>query len=216
MGYRGKVVEQQRARALRAQAWTLADIAAELGVSKSSVSLWVRDVAFEPQPRRMARRRGPNRLQLAKHAEIERLRAEGVNDIGALSDRDLLIAGTALYAGEGSKTDGVVKFANSDPRMVVLFCAWFRRIVVVDESRLRCRLHLHEGLDLRQPPASGRSARASPWHSSPSHTERRPMPPSVTTSMCSAASRWCTAVPGPTEPSWGSSTRCYPAGSLPG
>ena len=45
----GKVEEQGRARELRADAWTLKDIADELGVSKSSVSLWVRDVDFEPR-----------------------------------------------------------------------------------------------------------------------------------------------------------------------
>jgi transcriptional regulator with XRE-family HTH domain len=44
MGYRGKVAEQERARELRAEAWALVEIANELGVSKSSVSLWVRDV----------------------------------------------------------------------------------------------------------------------------------------------------------------------------
>ena len=38
MGYRGKLAEQERARVLRAQAWTLNEIATELGVSKSSVS----------------------------------------------------------------------------------------------------------------------------------------------------------------------------------
>ena len=48
MGYRGKVKEQEKARALRAQNRTLADIAQTLGVSKSSVSLWVRDVPFTP------------------------------------------------------------------------------------------------------------------------------------------------------------------------
>ena len=37
MGYRGKVDEQNRARDLRAQSWTLDEIAAELGVAKSSV-----------------------------------------------------------------------------------------------------------------------------------------------------------------------------------
>jgi transposase len=52
MGYRGKVEEQERARALRAEGHTLADIAAKLGVAKSSVSLWVRDVPFTPSPRR--------------------------------------------------------------------------------------------------------------------------------------------------------------------
>ena len=150
MGYRGKVVEQERARELRALGWTLLDIARELGVAKSSVSLWVRDVAFEPRPRIRARRREPNALQRRKADEIERLLAEGRERIGELSARDLLIAGTALYAGEGGKTDGEVRFANSDPRMIALFCLWLRRFFDIDESRLRVRLYLHDGLDLEE------------------------------------------------------------------
>ncbi len=51
MGYRGKVEEQERARDMRARNMTLQDIATELGVSKSSVSLWVRDVPFTPSKR---------------------------------------------------------------------------------------------------------------------------------------------------------------------
>ncbi|HSJ43224.1 MAG TPA: hypothetical protein VK923_00895 [Euzebyales bacterium] len=35
MGYRGKVAAQARARELRAQAWSLRQIADELGVAKS-------------------------------------------------------------------------------------------------------------------------------------------------------------------------------------
>jgi len=68
--------------------------------------------------------------------------------IGVLSERDLLLAGTALYAGEGSKTDGKVVFTNSDPLMVAFFCAWLRRFFSIDERRLRFRVYLHEGLDL--------------------------------------------------------------------
>jgi IS30 family transposase len=48
VGYRGKLEERQRARQLRAQAWTLREIADELGVATSSVSVWVRDVPFDP------------------------------------------------------------------------------------------------------------------------------------------------------------------------
>jgi hypothetical protein len=157
VGYRGKLAERERARELRAQAWTINEIVSELGVSRSSVSVWVRDVNFDEATRavrgganrrRGARKRGPNRLQQRKQAEIDRLFAEGIERIGRLSDRDLLIAGTALYAGEGAKRDGVVKFANSDPRMVLLFCAWLRRFFHVDESRLRVHLYLHQGLEL--------------------------------------------------------------------
>lgn len=150
MGYRGKLAEQARARELRARSWRIADIAAELGVARSSVSLWVRDVAFEPQPRRRsaARRRGPNALARRKQAEIDRLRDEGRERIGALSEREFLVAGVALYAGEGAKTDGAVGLANTNPRFVAFFCSWLRRFFVIDEARLRARLYLHEGLDL--------------------------------------------------------------------
>jgi hypothetical protein len=148
MGYRGKLAEQQRARELRAAAWTLDDIAAELGVAKSSVSIWVRDVDFEPQPRRTGRRREPNALQRRKQAEIDELLAEGRERIGRLTGRELLIVGTALYAGEGTKVDGEVSFANTDPRMIQLFCTWLRRCFVIDERRLRVRLYLHQGLDV--------------------------------------------------------------------
>ena len=125
------------------------EIARELSVSRSSVSQWVRDVPYTPRrPPRQGMVRKPNALQRRKHDEIERLRAEGRDRIGDLSDRDLLIAGTALYAGEGSKTPGEVRFANSDPRMIELFLRWLRTFFDVDEQRLRLRLYLHEGLDL--------------------------------------------------------------------
>lgn len=104
MGYRGKVKEQAKARELRAEGCLLEDIAEALGVSKSSVSLWVREVEFTPGPRRQARRRGPNALQRRKAEEIERLLTEGRERIGPLSEREFLVAGAALYAGEGAKT----------------------------------------------------------------------------------------------------------------
>ncbi len=149
MGYRGKLIEKERARELRAQGMTMPDIAAALGVSRSSVSLWTRDVQFAPGPRRYnGQRRGPNALQLRKQAEIDRLLAEGRERIGELSEREFLVAGAALYAGEGGKRDGSLVFANSEPRMIAFFCAWIRRFCDVDESRLRVSLYLHRGLDL--------------------------------------------------------------------
>jgi hypothetical protein len=147
MGYRGKVGEQEKARELRATGMTLLEIATELGVVKSSVSLWVRDIPVRgPRRRRGGRPAGPNVLRERKLAEIERLLADGRERIGRMSEREFLVAGTALYAGEGAK--GGLLFANTDPRMVHLFCAWLRRFFVIDESRMRVRLYLHVGLDL--------------------------------------------------------------------
>jgi hypothetical protein len=148
MGYRGKLLEKGAARDLRASGWRLADIAAELGVSKSSVGLWVRDVAFEPRPRLPARRREPNALQRRKAAEIAALQDEGVARLGRLNEQAFLAAGAALYAGEGSKRDGSVIFANTDAQMMKWFCTWLRRFFAIDESRLSMRVYLHDGLDL--------------------------------------------------------------------
>ena len=120
----------------------------ELAVAKSSVSHWVRDVPFTPSPRRTGPQQRPNRLRDRRLAEIAELDAAGVDRIGVLSEDAFLAAGVALYAGEGSKTDGTVSFANSDPRMVGFFCEWLRRQFTIDESRLRVRVYLHLGLDL--------------------------------------------------------------------
>jgi hypothetical protein len=149
MGYRGKVAAQNEARSLRAKGLTMNEIADKVGVSKSSVSLWTRHVPFQPsllRPR--GRRRRPNVLQRRKQAEIDRLLREGADRIGRLGRQEFLVAGAALYAGEGSKNETRVKFTNSDPKLIAFFCAWLREFFVVDETRLRIRLYLHQGLDL--------------------------------------------------------------------
>jgi hypothetical protein len=146
MGYRGRIEAQERARLLRTEGRTLAEIADLLGASKSSVSVWVRDVPFTPSPRRTSLTRRPHPQHLAKLAEIAECDRVGLERIGALSDDAFLAAGAALYAGEGAK--GSLTFANTDPAMVRFFCAWLRTFFAIDESRLRMRVYLHEGLDL--------------------------------------------------------------------
>jgi hypothetical protein len=66
MGYRGKVVEQERPERCVSRHGPVNEIAAELGVAKSSVSLWVRDVEFDESIR--AVRAGANRNRGARTA----------------------------------------------------------------------------------------------------------------------------------------------------
>lgn len=149
MGNAGKVVEQARARQLRARSWTLQEIADELDVSKGSVSLWVRDVDFEPRPRNRGHSSNrPHPLHVRKLAEIERCRIEAEELIGDLSDRDLELFCLALYAGEGAKADGPVKIANTSVELMRTFVTWLRRSFQIDETRLRVVLYLHADLDL--------------------------------------------------------------------
>ena len=149
MGYRGKLVERERARALRAQSWTLLEIAQELGVSKGTVSVWVRDVDFVPRPRNRGHPAGPKHpMRLKKEAEIARCREEAEIWLGNLSQRELAMFALGLYAGEGDKTGGSVGMANTNPVYLLIFLTWLRRTFEIDESRLRVVLYLHEGLDI--------------------------------------------------------------------
>jgi predicted transcriptional regulator len=149
MGYGGKFVERERARELRARAWTLQEIADELSVAKSSVSAWVRDVEFTPAPRHRGHAgHKPHPLHQRKLDDIERCRAEAAEMVGRLSERDLLMFALGLYAGEGSKTAGAVSMANTNATLLRVFVSWLRREFALDESRLRVKLYLHVGLDL--------------------------------------------------------------------
>ena len=110
MGYGGKYVERARARELRAQAWTLQEIANELGVAKGSVSVWVRDVDFVPKPRNRGHPAGPpHPMRVKKEAEIDALREEA----DELARRRCRIATSRCTAsvctpGEGAKTAATV------------------------------------------------------------------------------------------------------------
>jgi hypothetical protein len=202
LGYRGKVKEQERARALRAQNRTLADIAETLGVSKSSVSIWVRDVPFTPTLKLRGPHRRPHPAHEAKLRQIEELDREGAARIGTLSDAQFLVAGVALYAGEGSKGDGAVQLANADATIIRFFCAWLRHFFAVDESRLRVRVYLHQGLDLEAAEAFWSATTGVRGPSSVRRIGRCPTRAFGTTSTCMAARTRTTAVPRRTVGSW--------------
>src|SRR5215212_7453918 len=113
MGYRGKLEAQENARLLREQGRTMQDIAETLGVAKSSVSLWVRDIDVEIRRRKPTNRR-PHPQHVAKLAQLTACDELGVERVSVLSEQAFLVAGAALYAGEGSKADGKVLFANTN------------------------------------------------------------------------------------------------------
>ncbi|MCG6498944.1 hypothetical protein [Kitasatospora sp. A2-31] len=146
---RAKTEQREAARRLRAQGRTYDEIQAELGVSKSSISLWVRDL---PAPVRAAVRtsRGRRDAVMATRAERHRaIREEAAAQIGEVSARDLLLIGVALYWAEGAKAkpDPRVVFVNSDPMVIRVFERWLD-LVGVERSRRRYAVSIHETADI--------------------------------------------------------------------
>lgn len=96
-----------RARDLRSQGGRVQEIAAELGVSKSSVSLWVRDLPA-PAPRSVEHVRMMSERRWApvrRRRNIERLvtKARASASVGTVTERELYLIGVALYWAEGAK-----------------------------------------------------------------------------------------------------------------
>jgi hypothetical protein len=113
MGYGGKFVERERARELRARAWTLQEIADELGVAKGTVSVWVRDVDFTPRPRNRGHaRHQPHPLHQRKLADIEHSRVEAEATVWVLSGSRPRSVDGALESG-ARHTGGAVPPALS-------------------------------------------------------------------------------------------------------
>ncbi|MFE1197592.1 helix-turn-helix domain-containing protein [Streptomyces olivaceoviridis] len=146
-----------RARELRLQGWTYDQIEAELGCSRSSVSLWVRDLP-KPERRRtpegaaaIARKGWEEKLRV-RDEERQRTKEEAKRSIGGLSTRELFLVGVGLYWAEGGKDKPYdrrenVAFVNSDPGMIRVFLAWLD-LLQVERERLRFTVMIHENADV--------------------------------------------------------------------
>lgn len=147
-----------RARELRVQGWTYDQIQAELGCSKSSISLWVRDLPkpkprYTPKQQRSLMNAGLAAKRAAADSEREATKQAARAAMGELSDRELFIAGVALYWAEGAKSKPhrraeVLQFINSDPNVIRVFLRWLD-LLDVGRDRLTLRVCIHETADVK-------------------------------------------------------------------
>ncbi|MDO8264939.1 MAG: helix-turn-helix domain-containing protein, partial [Candidatus Parcubacteria bacterium] len=105
-----KFKEKNIALKLRKKGNSIKDIAKKIGVVKSSVSRWCRDIELtKKQIQKLGEKMKAGaykgaRVQYARRIErIKKYEQIGINRIGRLSDRDFLLSGLALYWGEGTK-----------------------------------------------------------------------------------------------------------------
>lgn len=152
---------RDRAVELRLGGRTYDEIAHELGVSKASCSLWLRDL---PRPEddpghraaAEARRIAAARARAARDTARRDVEGDAVAGaaaawIGPVDERDLRIAFAVSYWCEGAKRKPWsrgerISWMNSDPVLVRLFLEGLRLFGVGDE-RIACQLQLHESAD---------------------------------------------------------------------
>lgn len=121
-----KVEAKKEARRLREKCgWSLNRISKKLNVSKSSVSLWVRDIKLSPKQKAEL---GYNISKGSNKKHYQKIRDEyrEMGRLKVLEEGEDYKLGCLLYWAEGSKGRTVVDFTNRDPIMMKMFIAFLR------------------------------------------------------------------------------------------
>lgn len=153
-----KKVEQQKAIKLRLNGRSLNEISQELGVAKSSVSIWVRNIELTESQVEYLKKKSFYREAVEKRRSSRLLNEQAKRDavvitarksINQISKTQLWLIGVMLYWAEGGKTQRMVRFSNGDPEMIKIMMTFFRRVCAVPESKFRGYIHIHPHLNYR-------------------------------------------------------------------
>jgi hypothetical protein len=138
---------------LRQQGYSFREIGERFNISKSTASLWLRDIKMSTK--------GKTRLQ--KMCDDSREKGAAIcrqnrqkrwqavadktmffrNNLENYSINQCKVMLAMMYWGEGAKTGRRVGFMNSDPLFVKSYLFLLRKTFAINENRLRARIHLH-------------------------------------------------------------------------
>lgn len=133
---------------LRGRGYSYNIISQKLGVSKSSLSGWLKEIPFHPNRTVLNRIKfGPLRSAELRHnikvANILKIKQEAKRELGSVSKRDLLLLGIGLYLGEGAKFGESIKIINSDPQIIRVAIKWFKEIFGLTSKNITIAIHLY-------------------------------------------------------------------------
>lgn len=150
-----------RAVEMRKEGYSYNLISDELGVAKSTLSGWLRDVPFaEYHPHVQQRMQAATQAMAeARKKKAATLRAEARDEadkevteflLQGLDTRDLFLMGLIAYWAEGSKSHSIISLTNSDPGIIQLFVRWVDEALKVPTEQLRGEVHLYPDTDIEE------------------------------------------------------------------
>lgn len=146
----------EKARALRKKGLSYNKIKEQLEVSKSSVSLWCKDIKLSNRQKEKLADRSAAVFKLGAKAnhekrvlEILAIKEIARKEIANLDKDTFKVAGAILYWAEGHKTNNA-SVTNSDPRIIRFMVTWFKEICDIPSTRLKAYLHIHYRNDERK------------------------------------------------------------------
>lgn len=143
---------------LRKQAKSYNQITKTLGIPKSTLSGWLKDIDIPAKVQKQlltnAQRAwaksitdyNKKRAKLAREKWEERIE-KAKKEIGQLTQREVKLIGSALYWAEGyKKGNWAVLFCNSDPEMVMIMMRFYREVCKVPEEKFKPNVQIHPNI----------------------------------------------------------------------
>ena len=142
---------KEKAITMRKQGYSYSDIAKSTGLAKSTLSYHLASIVFEPNEKtrlrlNLARINAALTKNKQKIDSLNKAKNDAAKLIKKVTDRDKLVAGVALYAGEGSKTLNLVRLVNANPRVARFFVDWLE-LLGVPRKHVYFRIHGYPDTD---------------------------------------------------------------------
>lgn len=139
---------KEKAIKLRKEGHSYSYISKKLDVPNGTLSYWLSSVLYTPNEETQKRVRfALDKMIKIKKAQkcesIMRAKKEAVKDIGELSNRDLFMLGLGLYIGEGTKSHGITRVINANPKVIRLAIKWFEKSLGLNKENFSLTLHLY-------------------------------------------------------------------------
>lgn len=144
--------KKEEARKLRQKGLSVNEITQKLGVSKSSVSIWVRDISLTPEQIENLNNKNPfhinsrlGSIAMKNKFKDQRKSFQEEGKEMALNNGMLFSQGCMLYWGEGSKNRNSVQLCNSDPYLLRLFKNFLIKHFNIKEEEISLYINCYTG-----------------------------------------------------------------------
>lgn len=149
-----KIKEKEKAVRLRRKGFSYGEILSEVPVTKSTLSLWLREIGLAKRQKqrltkkkRLGQQKGGRVRREQRIRLTEEIKEKAAKEIDKISYRELWMIGISLYWAEGSKERNQatsVALGNSDPELIKIFLKWLQKICKVSKEDINFRIFLHD------------------------------------------------------------------------
>ncbi|HKQ22292.1 MAG TPA: hypothetical protein VJS91_09655, partial [Nitrososphaeraceae archaeon] len=137
---------KEQAKLLRKQGISIIKIAKQLGVAKSSVSVWTKGITLSEKQKQQLLHREISDTRAISLSNTFKLRRQQYQDRGKerIKQGDpLYVAGCMLYWGEGSKEINQCRMVNSELPMLVIFKSFLEKFFDVSNDMLSIAINAY-------------------------------------------------------------------------